>query len=409
MMKKAVKRSSAAFLSAIFIILMIPVNVYAGSFSVSATSLTLTVGGSGGVTLTADDAVGVYSISTDGGVTASTSASSSWIEDESVYITITGNTVGTGHVYITITDGTDNDGNDLTGKSFTVTVTVKSASGGTVTEETTVAAEEVVTTTTAAETTTEETTEETTTEDPEIALLTTTVDDTEMLVLKDISDITLPEGFSIEETEYNTVAVQTMVCDDIRLYILKNTSDGTTDYYTLDETGGEFKKLSYTEISGVGMCIFLEIPDELEIPDGYSLVEAEICGCSVEALVVDGSEEETETETETETVTVITTSYSAVTDLTASSDGHYFVYCLLAGEKVLCDYDSEQDILQRCVSLPSAAADDEPETETEEPETETEEEMSTSERGLTVILLIAAAVIIIFAVLNIIRLVRRRG
>ena len=457
-LKKVFAAAAAAVIALAMIFVQAPVSSLAasGSYYVSASSLSLTVGDSGGFSFGATNAVGFFTIDTDGGISASCS-SELFVDNNSVYITVTANTIGTGHVYVTVYDGTDYDENDLSGKSYTVTVTVTQPetavyNGSTNTTETTTSSTTAATTTTA-ETTTEE---ETTTVDPEIELLTVTVDNAEMLVLKDLSDITLPGSFEIEETEYNTVTVETMICGDIVLYVLENTDDNTTDYYTLNEETGEFELLRYTDISKLGFCIFLDFPDNLEIPYGYSLITTEIYGCDVEALVV--TEEETETETESETAeeeeddavsltavsagaalftadtddsnseddagdaddeaaeTTETASASDTTtidDLAASPDGHYYVYCLIKGEKVLCDYDSDLNTLQRCVSL--LAIESETEAETEVVIVETEAETEPEEKGLTgvakgllIAVIIACVVIVALAIILVVLLAKKK-
>ena len=442
--KNKLKKTAAVFLAAALIFICLPLSSFAsGSYYTSVSSMTLTQGASSSFTFGATNAVGAFEISTDGGVSASYSGEK-WVDNSSVTISVTGNTVGTGHVYISVYDGADYDGNDLSGKSYTVTVTVKAS---TTTQTTTTAA---TTTTTAATTTTQETTE-----DPELELLSVTVDDTQMYVVKDISDEDLPDGFEIQEVVYNTVTVQVMVFEDVVLYILENES-GQTGYYTYDEETGEFEALKYTTLSGK-FCIFLDIPETLEIPYGYSVVETEICGFTVEALAVEADEEETEAESETESnteaeseseaeaeikafFTVGETSESADADeeevieeedtetgeddteaeetsdgteditsidqMVASSDGHYYVYCLLGEEKVLCDYDSEDDILQRCAAI--ASVEEETAVQVQAVAEDTEEEDIDINLILLIDVIIACVIIVILAVVLIIVLVVKK-
>lgn len=390
-MKKNFKRIAVFILAAALVFIPVRSAVLAsGSFSVSKTSVTLTQGSSGTVTFSASEAFGAFTISTDGGVSAS--SSTSYVDNYSgdgtntvSTITITGNSVGTGHVYIYVYDGADYDGNDLSGKSFTITVTVTSASGGTVTETTTVSQTEAATTAAA----TEAATEETTTQDAETQLLTVEIDDTEYLVLKEIPENYLTAGFETEEGSYNTVSVQTLVNGDIVLYLLENTGTGEIDYYTLSDSG-EFELLKYTTLSGQ-LCIFLDFPENLDVPEGYSLIETEIYGCEgVQALIWQEAQEESTSEegsdgsddeqTSSEGVVEIKSFYTVgedepasendadeaegesyedegtvtVDELTASADDHYYVYCMLGGEKVLCDYDSYYDSLSRCTAAPQA-------------------------------------------------------
>lgn len=440
--KNKFRKISAVFLAAAFIFVCLPkISFASGSYYTSVSSMTLTQGSSSSFTFGASSAVGAFEISTDGGVSASCS-SEKWVDNSSVTISVTGNTVGTGHVYISVYDGADYDGNDLSGKSYTVTVTVKASS---------------TTQATTAATTTETTTEETTA-DPELELLSVTVDGTQMYVVKDISDEELPDGFEIEETVYNTVTVQVMVYEDIVLYILENETGGT-GYYTYNEETGEFEVLKYTTLSGK-FCIFLDIPDTLEIPYGYSVVETEICGFTVEALAIeteDESESETESETESESGTeaengsesevemisffTVGESLESTTDeneiveeedaetgedddsasgdisddsgditsidqMIASSSGHYYVYCLLGEEKVLCDYDSEDDILQRCAAI--VAVEEDAVTEVETVAEDTEEENIDINLILLIDVIIACVIIVILVIVLIIVIIVKK-
>lgn len=403
MMSNFFKKTFAALTAAILLLAAVPVNTHAAGFYVSASSLSLTVGSSGGFTFGATDAVGAFEVSTDGGVSAEFSGSA-WVEDmggtnTTVYITVTANTIGTGHVYVTVYDGTSTDGDDLSGKTYTVTVTVTQPTSGVYNGSTNSSSSE----TTKATTTAAQTTTETTTVDPEIELLTVVVDDTEMLILKDLTDAVIPDGFELSEAEYNGVTVQTMVYSDMVLYVLQNTEDDTTDYYTLNDETGEFEPLRYTTITGAGFCIFLDFPDDMEIPYGYSLIETEIYGFNVEALAISESSE-----------SVSLTAYSITPDdLAADPENHYFVYCLLAGEEVLCDYDTEYDILERCVSLkeieePTTEAVTETETETEAEELTGWAAFSDLERGLIIAIIVIALILIVLAVILFI-LLRRKG
>lgn len=449
-MENKAKKIPALIMAAFLIFLcVIPHNVFAsGSYYISTSSLSVTQGSSTTFTLGATNAVGAFTISTDGGVTASCSGEQ-WLDNSSVTITVTGNTVGTGHVYISIYDGADYDGNDLSGKSYTVTVTVKSASGGTVSETTTVAATEA--TTTAASSSDDDDDddddgddEEETTGVSEAELLTVEADGVSMTVLKDVSGIDIPEGFEIVETVYNTVTVQTMVYEDITLYVLED-EDGNAEYYTLSDSG-EFEVLKYTLIDGV-ICIFLDMPDNLEIPNGYILVETEIFGCTVEALTAD-SQESTEDETDEETdeseeesseeagevsaaeyisfdtvaaengaaedeaedeTESAQSSVITIDDMVASLTGHYYVYCLYGGQKILFDYDSEEGTFGRCTALMILEAEDETEAETEAQNTA---EDTQEEDNYTLILFLglaaAAVIIIVLVIVLIVVLVRKR-
>ena len=469
-MKNKIKKILAAVLTAVLIVCLIPVSVFAsGSFYISATTLVLTVGYTGGVSFGADDAVGFFTIDTDGGVSASCS-DELYVDDSSVYITVTAESAGTGHVYITVYDGTDYDGNDLSGKSYTVTVIVKedsttAATTAQTTETTTTKSTTQTTTTksttqstttksttTTAETTTEadddddddEDTDETE-ELTEEELLTVIINNASYTVLKDISDITLPSGFTVEETEYNTVTVETMVLDDYVIYVLEGNVTGRTAYYFLDDETGEFEKVKYTTVDE-DICIFLDMPDDLEVPYGYSLVETDMFGYTVEALALDeeaisealeaeeelsaeeaasesaieiksfdtvgapvgtlyddneetsaADDEDVETEGYTDPI-LGDVSVTTADVLADSAGGHYFVYCLWDGEEVLCDYDSEEDSISKCTVL---LVIEEPEEETDIPD-ETDEEESSGSFSVSLFWIVLIALLVVIAAVVII-------
>lgn len=462
MMKKNLQKITAILLAAAMLFAVLPAGVFAsGSYYVSTTSLTLTSGASSGFYFGAEDAVGAFEISTDGGVSAACS-SETWVDCDSVYITVAGDTVGTGHVYVTVYDGADYDGNDLSGQSFTVTVTVKTASGGTQSETTTQAQTQAETKTTAASEETE-VEEEATTQEEEEDLLSVSVDGTSMTVLSDLSGIEIPDGFEIADAVYNTETVQTLVCDDIVIYVLED-EDGNTDYFTLDEESGEFEILKYTWVDEK-LCVFLNMPENLEIPDGMSLVTALVMGYEVDALVFDEEDdEEADEETSEGTAgdeskddaaadissietheyfavgagnasgyvqedgedeaqelaadesasegTEADTSSVTVSDLISTGEGHFYIYCLLGGEKTLCDYDPEEETIRECTALPVQSGVDET-GGTTAPESETTAE--TVDEGddyfteiLFLCLLAACGVIVILIVALIIVLVRKR-
>lgn len=478
-MKRTFRKIFSALLAAVLIAMLMPVGVYAsGSYYVSTSSLSLTVGSSGGFSFGAQNAVGAFSISTDGGVSASCS-DELWVDNSSVYITVTGNTIGTGHVYITVYDGTDYDENDMSGQSLTVTVTVSEPEGDTVYNGTTSSSSSGSSSSGSSssgssnsgsssssdssssgsssaivssseddeeETTSEETTaEETTAEADETELLSVVIDEVSMTVVKDLSEMTPPTGFEIEEAEYNTVTVDTFVCEDVTVYVLED-EDGNTAYYTLNDSG-EFEPLKYTEIDG-DFFVFLDMPSDLVIPDGYILTSTQVYGFSVVALTVDGEalEEEENSEegeeengadeedtSETTTESEIKAFYSVgaalseeevsaaededdliddqedglgteVEDLADSYEGHYYIYCLLNGEEVLCDYDSERENLSACAGLPEIGESAESEVLVVYETLEEEEEasgwagFSSAEKVLLTVLVILGIIAIILAV-----------
>lgn len=100
--------------------------IYAGSYNVSVTSSSVTIGNSVTLNISGSGLAGKFSISSSNGNILSLSQNSVWIDNDTASITV--NTLNTGSATLTITpvDVTDYDGNAVTGgRSIGITVNAK--------------------------------------------------------------------------------------------------------------------------------------------------------------------------------------------------------------------------------------------------------------------------------------------
>ncbi len=119
-MKKYIYSIIGLFLVAAFF----PMKVFAaGGVSVSPSSISMNVGESKTFTVTATNAAGRVDVSSNSG-NVSVSPSTSWVENGSVTFTVTGNSQGSGVVTVTVVDVATFDGEDLSGQTRAVNVTV---------------------------------------------------------------------------------------------------------------------------------------------------------------------------------------------------------------------------------------------------------------------------------------------
>lgn len=167
--------------------------------------------------------------------------------------------------------------------------------------------------------------------EPEKALNEAVIDGVTYTVLTDISDITLPTGFSADTTEYNgtQVAVARDKSGNYTVYFLKSADSESCILYTISEKGNKFEKLKYAAF-GDKTYIFADIPDGYTAPDGYYETEVKIGEFDVTAYAAADSE---------------------YTDF-------YYVYCFYNGKFDTYRYDSAENVLQRCPEFRLVKADE---------------------------------------------------
>ena len=167
--------------------------------------------------------------------------------------------------------------------------------------------------------------------EPEKALNEAVIDGVTYTVLTDISDVTLPTGFSADTTEYNgtQVAVARDKSGNYTVYFLKSADSESYILYTISEKGNKFEKLKYAAF-GDKTYIFADIPDGYTAPDGYYETEVKIGEFDVTAYTAADSE---------------------YTDF-------YYVYCFYNGKFDTYRYDSAENVLQRCPEFRLVKADE---------------------------------------------------
>ncbi len=110
----------------ILFMLIIPINVFAsGSIKPSASSLKITTGKTGMFNITASNAAGRVDISSkDPSIAKVTTQASIFLDESKTTVSVKGIKAGTTTLTVKIVDGATYDEEDLTGKSYTITVTV---------------------------------------------------------------------------------------------------------------------------------------------------------------------------------------------------------------------------------------------------------------------------------------------
>lgn len=107
------------------LLLLLPIKLFAaGSINISTSNLTVNEGASTSFTVSASNAAGRIDIKSSNSAVADVNVSSKWLDNDSVTVTVTGKTVGTASVVVTLTDVASYDAEVLSGNK-TVNVTVK--------------------------------------------------------------------------------------------------------------------------------------------------------------------------------------------------------------------------------------------------------------------------------------------
>ena len=155
---------------------------------------------------------------------------------------------------------------------------------------------------------------------------TTTIIDGQLATIKtDISDVTVPNGFTPSTAVYNGVDVGVLKTEDGKytLYSITNSQNQTTDYYVYKELRDEFERLSYM-MNGNNMYIFADFPEGFVIPKGYYETALQIANG--------------------DTVTALCSEDEALKDI-------YFIYCYFAGSEQFFSYDTSDLSIQRSPDL----------------------------------------------------------
>ncbi len=201
-------------------------------------------------------------------------------------------------------------------------------------------------------------------------------------VLKDISSVTIPEGFDIGKRVYNgeDVAVAMDKNKEFELYYLTSAEDKTPVAYTYNEEQNAFTRvLMLTQNNS--QYIVADIPVEYTAPTGYTLNQKQINNVDVSCYV---SENELYKD-------------------------FYYIYCYSNNEYSTYSYDALNNTLQRSpeFSFLSADSSDALAGIGEDNFFSRFDSLSTNAKTILVCLLIAAVGVILLIALLIIKLVNR--
>ena len=113
-----------SFFVVAFVLFLISPTVYAGSLNISASSKTVTQGGSVNITVSASGLAGKFSISSSNGNVLSGGASNEWLENESKTYRFTAKSTGSATITVTALDAADSSSNSKFTGSRSVTIQV---------------------------------------------------------------------------------------------------------------------------------------------------------------------------------------------------------------------------------------------------------------------------------------------
>lgn len=247
----------------------------AGGPYVSNTSIDVVEGETVYIAVGADNAAGSYSIYSSGNASAN---GGGWLDNDTATIGIYGAAVGGGTVTIYFDSFATYDGDDLDGQSIEVYVNVIPADGGAVPPEK--GGEEQ---TPQEEQTTEP---ETTTAAPApVNKLQTSYNGASYLIQNDLTGIELPAGFQVAEGRYNGEKVKVLrFNDELTLYALRSEADGSILFLTYDEKAKQFLP-PRTIVQNQSTYYLLDVPDTVQLPEGYLKKVIRINNFDVNAIV----------------------------------------------------------------------------------------------------------------------------
>ncbi len=296
----------AAFLAST--IFVIPTFAAGGAY-VSDTYVEVAEGDTAYVSVGVDNATGSYSVSSSGCASAN---GGGWLDNETVTIGIYGASVGSGTVTIYFDTLATYDEEALDGTSLTVSVNVYAPDGGYNPDKGQTDGGDNA-----------QPEEETTTADPAEEKLKVTVDGAEYVVLKDISSIEAPKGFTETDGTYNGEKIKVYSFGkDLTLYVLKKTDDGSIIFRTYNETNKKFEAPKTIEQNKITYYL-LDIPADETAPEGYTAKDLKIADYTVKGYVADEK----------------------------TYEDFYYIRALADGTLGYYSYDVKQGSIQRCMSL----------------------------------------------------------
>ncbi len=171
--------------------------------------------------------------------------------------------------------------------------------------------------------------------------LETVIDGNSYVVLSDLSDVTIPKGFSVTDRLYNNeeISVATDEKGIYELFFLKQSGSNEAYPYTYDESSDTFTRVLIINQLDKDYIVS-EIGEDLKIPNGFTKKTFEIDDMTIEGYV------------------------SSDADL----KDMYYIYCYTEGEFGVYRYDAKEKVLQRNPEFKL--------TETDEAEVDNETEVS---------------------------------
>ena len=154
--------------------------------------------------------------------------------------------------------------------------------------------------------------------------LETVIDGISYMVLKDISGIKLPNGFTVTERLYNneTVSVASDEKGLFEIFYLKSADSDTAYPYTYDQEKNAFKRLQIiTQMDKE--YIVAELPENCSLPENYISANVKVGDMSIEC-------------------------YSNTEEQSADM---FYIYCYYNGEFGMYRYDKLENVLQRYPEL----------------------------------------------------------
>ena len=140
------------------------------------------------------------------------------------------------------------------------------------------------------------------------------------VVLSDITDVTIPKGFSPTKRLYNNEEISVAVDEKgvYELFYLKQSGSNEAYPYTYDENSNRFTRVLIINQLGKNYIV-AEIGEEFKIPSGYSKEKFKIDGISLEGYVSSD----------------------------ADFEDMYYIYCYSEGDFATYRYDTVDKVLQR--------------------------------------------------------------
>ncbi len=340
---KLFKRFSVVIILSMLLSLLFATNAFAGVYTQDY--VTVGVGSSVTITVSSGDCTGKYYVNSSSGCVTAYNSGDGWLEPgENGYVTIVGNSIGTGTVEIGYVVS-DLSYKDIEGVlTVSVNVVENTSDGGD-----------------------EQPKEEETS-------LGVTIGDVKYKILADLSEIKLPEGFTKADGTYGTekVNVAKYVTTDnveIILYALSPKEGGEVVFMTYDVDKKEFKEPKMIK-QGKNTYYLLNIPSSFKVPDNYQIKEIALGDIT----------------------------HNAILSKDIKNTEFVYVYALLNGKEGFYSYDTVENTIQRCTDLESII----------NPKTEVKETKNSVNKTMVIVIGVAALAVVIMGIFLIILIAKRR-